>query len=284
GVAFTNNIERWRQLRHFSLTTLRDFGMGKKSIEYLIEEETQHLVVEMRKTKESFFNPEECLGKATCNIICSIMFGNRYEYEDEQLQSLIMWTHETFKIVSSSWGQMYEMFPWIMKHLPGQHNKIFTVMEKLLEFVEKKAKMNQKTLDPSNPRDYIDAFLIKMEKEKDDPHSEFNVPNMVCSTLQILFAGVDTISTTLTYALLLLLKYPDVQAKVHEEIDRVIGRNRRPKIQDRSRMPYMDAVIHEIQRYIDLIPLGVPRATTQDIQFRGYSIPKVVVKWIHQST
>ncbi|XP_058528018.1 cytochrome P450 2C30-like [Ochotona princeps] len=39
-------------------------------------------------------------------------------------------------------------------------------------------------------------------------------------------------------------------------------------------MPYMDTVIHEIQRYIDLIPNTLSLSVTQNIQFRGYHIPK----------
>ena len=64
-------------------------------------------------------------------------------------------------------------------------------------------------------------------------------------------------------------------AKVQEEIDHVIGRHRSPCMQDRSHMPYMDAVVHEIQRYIDLGPTNLPHAVTRDIKFRNYLIPKV---------
>ena len=73
-------------------------------------------------------------------------------------------------------------------------------------------------------------------------------------------------SSSLTYVL---------SAKVQEEIDHVIGRHRSPCMQDRSHMPYMDAVIHEIQRYTDLAPTNLPHAVTHDITFRNYFIPKV---------
>lgn len=66
-----------------------------------------------------------------------------------------------------------------------------------------------------------------------------------------------------------------LSAKVQEEIDRVIGRHRSACMQDRSHMPYTDAVVHEIQRYIDLVPTNLPHAVTCDIKFRNYLIPKV---------
>ncbi|KAM4696359.1 cytochrome P450 2A11-like [Rhinophrynus dorsalis] len=170
--------------------------------------------------------------------------------------------------------KLYEMFPKIMQYLPGGHTKIFRYLENLMHFVEEKVLMNQKNLDVNNSGSYVDAFLIRMEKERMDPHSEFHMANLVNSTLHIYFAGVETISTSLRYSMLILLKYPDILSKVHEEIDRVIGRNRSPVLQDRNKMPYTDAVIHEVQRYIDLIPMGVPRRTTTDTQLQGYSIPK----------
>ena len=67
----------------------------------------------------------------------------------------------------------------------------------------------------------------------------------------------------------------DQLAKVQEEIEHVIGKHRRPCMQDRSHMPYTDAMIHEVQRFIDLIPNSLPHEVTSDIKFRNYFIPKV---------
>ncbi|XP_075439816.1 cytochrome P450 2A4-like isoform X2 [Ascaphus truei] len=274
GVAFTNNMERWRQLRRFTLVTLRDFGMGKRGIEDRIKEEIQYLISELRKTKGTMFNPSVHLSLASCNIMSSIMFGDRFEYDNKDLLSMVHVIHESFELISSACGQLYEMLPGLMKHLPGKHRQIFRDFEILLAIIEKRVEMSRRTLDPSSPRHYIDTFLIKMDKEKQNPDTEFTMPNLLCSTAQIIYAASDTTSTTLTYGFLLLLRYPAIQERVQEEIDRVVGQNRTPNIQDKSEMPYTDAVIHEIQRFIDLVPSGVPRAVIRDVLFKGYTIPK----------
>ncbi|XP_063289280.1 cytochrome P450 2B1-like [Pelobates fuscus] len=273
GFAFSTNFERWKELRPFSLSILRNVGMGKRSVESLVQEEAKCLVTEFRKNKGSEFDPFGILSQASTNIICSLTFGQRFEYDDEELKLLISTMHETFYLLSAISGKLSNVIPGIMKYLPGTHKKIFNHMEDIVSFVRKRVELNQKTLDVNCPRDYIDAFLLKIQKER-NPNTEFNMDNLICSTLQIFFAGMETTSTTLTYGFLLILKYPDIQEKVHEEIDRVIGRDRCPTYQDKAMMPYTEAVIHEFLRYNDLVPFSMPRRMTEDTEFYGYNIPK----------
>uniref|UniRef100_A0A8C3C5D1 Uncharacterized protein n=1 Tax=Cairina moschata TaxID=8855 RepID=A0A8C3C5D1_CAIMO len=116
--------------------------------------------------------------------------------------------------------------------------------------------------------------LEEEEKEKENPDSAFSIKDLELTTLNLFFAGTETVSSTLRYGFVLLMKHPGVLEKVHEEIDRVVGRDRAPTVEDRSRMPYTDAVIHEIQRVSDLIPMNVPHTVTRDTLFRGYLLPK----------
>ncbi|KFV79423.1 Cytochrome P450 2C23 [Struthio camelus australis] len=273
GIIFSNN-EEWLQVRRFTLSTLRNFGMGKRSIEERIQEEAEFLLEEITKTERMPFDPTSMLSCAVSNIICSILFGNRYDYKDKKFLALMDNMNSIFQMANSYWGQLYQMFPKILDYLPGPHNKIFAEFDILKAFVSEEVKKHQASLDPRSPQDFIDCFLNKMQEEKERANSNFHLKNLITSSFDLLIAGTETTSTTIRYGLLLLLKYPKIQEKVQEEIDQVVGRARRPCVADRTQMPYTDAVVHEIQRFIALVPLGLPHAVTKDTHFREYVIPK----------
>ncbi|CAO2626581.1 Cytochrome P450 2B19 [Lemmus lemmus] len=210
----------------------------------------------------------------TANIICSIVFGERFDYKDRQFLRLLDLIYQTFSLISSFSSQMFELYSCFLKFFPGTHRQIYKNMHETLDYIGRSVEKHRETLDPNNPRDFIDTYLIRMEKEKSNQHTEFHHQNLMISVLSLFFAGTETSSTTLCFGFLLLLKYPHVAEKVQKEIDQVIGSHRPPTLDDRTKMPYTEAVIHEIQRFADIGPLALPHKVTKDTLFRGYLLPK----------
>ncbi|KAG9494691.1 hypothetical protein GDO78_002176 [Eleutherodactylus coqui] len=230
------NGENWKVMRRFTLSTLRDYGMGKKSIENKITEECECLI-------------EKC---------------KTYEGNSAHI--------------------LYNSFPSVIGWLPGKHNKIFENYEEMQNFIRDTFTRKEKELDINNQRNLVDAFLATQREGKPESALYFHNKNLGVLVNDLFAAGMETTSTTLRWGLLLMMKYPEIQKKVQNEIENVIG-SAQPRVEHRREMPYTDAVIHEIQRFGDIVPANLPHATTNNITFRGYVIPKgtIVFPLLHSA-
>lgn len=95
-------------------------------------------------------------------------------------------------------------------------------------------------------------------------------------------AGSETTSSALNSCMLYLAAYPEVQAKAHAEISRVIGDERSPTFDDEDSLPYVRAIIKEILRLRPVTNMGTPHYTTSELRYKDYIIPKDVIVCIQQ--
>nr|AAX37318.1 cytochrome P450 CYP2AA3v1 [Danio rerio] len=272
GIAMVTFNHSWRQQRRFALHTLKNFGLGKKSVEDRVLEESHYLISEMLKDEGKPVDPHHPIQNAVSNIICSIVFGDRFEYNNKRFEYLLKMLNETIMLAGSASGRIFNLVPFI-KHFPGPHQKIKKNTDDLLIFLGDEVEEHRKTLDPGSPRDFIDAYLLEIEKQKFNKDSTFHEGNLLASAGDLFMAGTDTTETTIRWGLLLLIQNPDVQERCHEEIVRVLGYDRLPSMNDRDRLPYTLATVHEIQRYGNIIPILI-HETILPTKLQGYSIPQ----------
>ncbi|KAG6330959.1 hypothetical protein ID866_8132 [Astraeus odoratus] len=90
----------------------------------------------------------------------------------------------------------------------------------------------------------------------------------------VYMAAMETTATTLKTFVLCMLLFPEIQDKIHAELDAVVGRGVLPTFEDKIRLPYLQAVLYEVMRWRPVTPLGAPHATTSSDVFEGYYIPK----------
>ncbi|KAM5152294.1 cytochrome P450 2K1-like [Mantella aurantiaca] len=270
GIIFTNG-ESWKTLRRFTLSTLRDFGMGKKTIEGRIQDEIIPLIENFKSHNGKPFDTNIIMNSAVSNVICSIIFGKRFDYDDPVFKKLIGLLGENAKLVGTPKILIFNCFPGISTLL-GMHNKVKKNIDDLSEFILKNIRYQKQEFDTNAISGYIDAYLMKQESAKADKY--FDDENLIYSVLDLFAAGTETTSTTLRWGILLMMKYPEIQKKVQEEIKTHIKQGQMPTVDDRRNMPYTEAVIHEIQRFANIVPLNLSHTTPSDVYFRGYCIPK----------
>ncbi|XP_072035594.1 cytochrome P450 2U1-like [Amphiura filiformis] len=248
GIA-TANGAAWYQQRKFSAVTLSNFGIGKSSFQDQIAEEVKAVAAEFNKFDEKPFDPTLFLSNATSNVICSVE-----------------------KIGSGLFQIFVPAFEYIH---PNIDDELLQINIEQKEFIGSIVSDHKKTFDPDNLRDYVDVYLNEIQRNQgSSKSSELNDPNLLSTLVQLFVTGTETASTTIRWILLYLIANPDIQLRVQNEIDHVVGRNRLPRLTDRSQMPYTQATIHEVQRISSVVVLGIPHMTSRDTTVKGYTVPQ----------
>ncbi|XP_048365815.1 cytochrome P450 2U1 isoform X2 [Sphaerodactylus townsendi] len=271
GVVFAPYGPTWRKQRKFSHSTLRHFGLGKHSLEPKIIEEFKYVKEEILKHGEKQFNPFPIISNAVSNVICSMAFGRRFNYDDIEFKTLLSLMSRGLEMSLNLPITLVNLCPWFY-YLPfGPFREMRQIVIDITAFLKKMITQHRESLDPQNPRDFIDMYLLQVDEEKKtDGESSFDEDYLFYIIGDLFIAGTDTTTNTLLWSLLYLSLHPQVQEKVQEEIDLVIGRDRCPSLADKARMPFTEATIMEVQRMTVVVPLSIPRMASETTEIPKY--------------
>ncbi|PIC24499.1 hypothetical protein B9Z55_017819 [Caenorhabditis nigoni] len=279
GVAETNG-EFWSTHRRFALSTLRNFGMGRDLIQekILVEVEDMFKKLDMDIEKEQEINP--VFNNAVANMINQLIFGYRFEKEKlkelEKLTELMEYQEKFFTTFRTNFQIFVPQLAWL---IPGK-----TLEEGLqdwktdfFDFFDKQIKVHREKidLDSDESQDYAEAYIKEQRRRiRDGDKETFSDKQLSNMCMDLWFAGLSTTNITLTWTISYVLHNPEVQKKLHEELDRVIGSDRLISTSDKPDLPYMNAVINESQRCVNLVPVNLFHCTSRDNVLNGYHIPK----------
>ncbi|XP_015920068.1 cytochrome P450 18a1 [Parasteatoda tepidariorum] len=265
----------WKEQRRFSLHMLRDLGFGKTKMESHLKEEILELIELIEKENGCPISPAEYLTPSMSNNIASFIFGKRLKHDDPKRKML----NECFAEIGRLGLPLIPMFfPWISKVLDffniGTRKKFSIELGKVKKYVREEMREHEATFDPDNIRDFIDAYLLEIQKRAKDVTSTFHRDTLEDLARGFFGAGSETVRLSVEWMLLIYSAYPEVQQKVHAEIDDALGSERFPTWQDRFDMPYTEATILELMRWKPIIPVNQIRYTIADTELNGYFIPK----------
>uniref|UniRef100_A0A3B3RSV0 Uncharacterized protein n=1 Tax=Paramormyrops kingsleyae TaxID=1676925 RepID=A0A3B3RSV0_9TELE len=118
GVLFSNG-DSWKEMRHFVLSTLQDLGMGKRGSEEKIIEEIQYMSEVFENFKGKPFDASEAVNGLVSNIISSIVYGSRFQYDDPEFQRMVNRGKESVRLMVSPAIQVLYFFavspPWSLR-------------------------------------------------------------------------------------------------------------------------------------------------------------------------
>ncbi|XP_051503672.1 cytochrome P450 1B1 [Myxocyprinus asiaticus] len=290
SLAFGNYSQWWKLHRKVAHSTVRTFSTAnihtKQTFEKHIVSEIRELIhLFLNKTREQkYFEPHSYLVVSVANIMSAVCFGNRYSYDDAEFQQVVGRNDQFTKTVGA--GSIVDVMPWL-QYFPNPIKTLFGQFKELNKefnvFINSKVVEHRKTFSLSLIRDMTDAFIIALDKGLSGGPGVFLGKEFVPPTIADIFgASQDTLSTALQWIILLLIRYPEVQKRLQEDIDRVADRSRLPTIADQPHLPYIMAFIYEVMRFTSFVPVTIPHSTTTDTSINGYPIPKDTVIFINQ--
>jgi len=287
GIIF--NLHDWKFTRKFAISSMRDFGGGKSTIEQSIHSEIEVLTEEFNKHAGKPFNCQILLGNAVSNIICGIVFGKRFDYDDKDFASLIGIINGNFKDNTLARPINYIplfaadiIFKLINSFSSSKGTEVFKRFKSMRQFLLENIDQHRVDFDPSNLRDFTDLYLLSEQEEgasKIDEEDAFNI------ILDLFLAGTETTSTTLQWLMIYMMYNQDVQEKCRQEIHQVIGSERLPSATDKGTLLYTEATLLEVQRMATIVPLALPHVAKIDVKVGDFTIPKdsLVIPHIYTS-
>merc|ERR1711935_985206 len=276
-----SNGKLWSDQRRFTLRALRDFGYGKRGLEHLINEEVASFITHLQDHVEEEMEFNTLFNIPIVNALWKITAGERFEYDDGKLLDILDQLNTVFKMMMSPPIHIVYAYPWLSKTKLFRSflgwDKYVSVNMSMINMMKEVVKKRKDHLDINDPKDFTDKILIEIQNTH-DPESSFygekGEENLVKNLYDIFAAGSETTSTTLSWAVLHVVRHPRVQEKVYEEIASISGTCRLPTLEERPRLPFTEAVIMEIQRLSNIAPEGLHHRCKTDVHINGVIIPK----------
>ncbi|KAL3870423.1 hypothetical protein ACJMK2_038491 [Sinanodonta woodiana] len=273
GVIFGKYGPTFIRLRKTMYNGLKMYGVGVQQFESMAHKELDKLVQIISDLEGKDFDPKPLLSRSLASLIGILLTGSMVDESDTDL----IWKYnnnfnDTFEM---SREVMLYMFPFL-RFMPVEMGRTYrrTVKAKK-ELLDKFFYLHKETYVPGCERGLIDALFNLQSQDKSDGDTQWLTDSQIKAFIQdIIVAGLLTTRNGLLCILLVLLHHHDSVDRMYEEIVDVVGLERSPSLKDKPSMPYTEALILEVLRYVTHAPLGAPHGAMEDVVFEGYIIPK----------
>lgn len=271
GITMNDGTE-WKELRGWVVRTMKFFGFGRSEMSEMIKNELLN-IVENLKSKDGPRRMKSMVTPAVVNVLWCLATGTPF-LDGKKLQrfsDLLETRSQAFDMA----GGWLNAFPWIRYIAPefSGYNLLVTLNNELKDFLLETIREHKKKYRQGSEADLIDMFLHEMD-EHSEPNSAYTEEQLVIILVDLFIAGCTTTGITVDFLFLHMAVHQDVQRKLQKEIDSVIPRDRIPDLEDRAKLPYVEAVMSETQRLWPVFPILGPRRVLRDTDLDKYTIAK----------
>ncbi|QRV73553.1 cytochrome P450 family protein [Ceratobasidium sp. AG-Ba] len=278
---------RWKKQRYLTQVALHpDAG----------EDIWPKMVKNVRRSMQRLLHRPEGISRElqwmTASIILSAVYGYEPAYPVDELVELVETSVLHLCEAAMPTKFLVNTIPWLRNvpsWLPGagwkRTAKIWRAeKERTIEepYEWTKAQIAAGVASSSILKNLLTKFPMDEASKNQDHAEQEDIIRWAAGTLYI-GSYIWTVASMNTFILAMVL-YPQVQKKIQDELDSVLGENRLPERSDRKNLPYLDATLKEVMRWRPVLPVGVPRTCTHDDEYRGYIIPKgAIVMVMHRA-
>ncbi|CAG9835981.1 unnamed protein product [Diabrotica balteata] len=273
GVVGTDG-DLWKIQRHFVVTHLKSLGFGFKSMDTMVREELADIMTILKQHKNEELKIVPIISVSVLNVLWKSLTGLRLERNDPSLINLLELLDRRALAFNMA-GGVLNTFPWLRYIAPEKsgYNVIVQLNKELKTLLMGTINEHYKTWKEGRDDDLIYSFISEMKRNNGKP-TTFTEDQLLMICLDIFIAGSQTTSNTIDFAILMMILYPDVQDKVRCCLNEAFEKSEEITFSERGRVPYVEAVVYEVQRYCHVIPVSGPKRAMQDTHLGGYSIPK----------
>ncbi|KAH7692684.1 Flavonoid 3'-monooxygenase protein [Dioscorea alata] len=264
----------WRTLRRIAATHLFSpkqislSGHHRADIAHSMIE-TLGLISSSSSISTSNVTIRDVLKSASLINVMASVFGRKYELggsECEEMKELRSLVDEGYDLLGKiNWS---DHLPFLVGFdLQGIRFRCSKLVPRVNHFVNRI--IHQHRIRPANSSpDFVDVLLSLQGSDR------LSDPDMVAVLWEMIFRGTDTVAVLIEWVMARLVKHKEVQEKVHEELDRVVGRHRAVTESETSSLVYLNAVIKEVLRLHPPGPLlSWARLATRDVHVDGKLVP-----------
>ena len=199
--------------------------------------------------------------RLTLAIVGEALFGTSVEAQSGQVGA-------AFTELSQQIAERFRTFRMLPPVLPTRYDRAFrnargTLLGTVRDIIAARRQRGDDT------GDLLSMLMLARDEDTGEGMTDEQLSSEV---MTMLLAGHETTATSMSWVWGLLSKHPDVEARLHAEVDAVLG-GRAPTAEDVPRLTYTKQVVEETMR---LYPAGVvfSRTVKEDDVIGGFHIPK----------